>query len=248
MVTALPCAPEASADSVTISPFRDTTLFESDPNANLGNSDLVAGSVAGGAKARGLWEFDIPASIPAGSIIDSVLFEVGVIRQSNLNQPSAYALHRFLKDWTEGSGGTGAGSNGSPALAGETTWNSQFSGTTPWSVPGGQAGVEYTATASATGPSISSANITYAISSTPALVADAQAWLDAPAGNHGWFFLATNEATGGTARRFSSSEAPGAGLSPRITVQFTPVPEPAGLGSTLGGAAALLGLHRRRRR
>lgn len=245
--TAIFGAQVARADSATLFPLRDTTLFEADPTANMGNSDLVVGATAGGLKARGLWEFDIAASIPAGSIIHSVLFEVGITRQSNLNQPSAYALHRFLKDWSEGQGGSGSNSNGSPALAGETTWNSQFHGTTPWSAPGGQAGIEYSASASATGPVVGSSNITYSIASTAVLVADAQAWLDTPSTNNGWFFLATNEATGGSARRFSSSEAPGSGLGPRITVQFTPVPEPNAVISLLGGAGVLLGLRCRRR-
>lgn len=244
--SALCCSQVVSADTITLFPQRDTTFFEADPAANMGNSDVVVGTTAGGKKSRGLWEFDIAASIPAGSIIHSVLFEVGIIRQSNQNQPSAYALHRFLKDWTEGNGGIGANSNGAPALTGESTWDREFHGSTLWSAPGGQAGTEYSAIASATGPVASSAGVTYGIASTAALVADAQGWLDFPSLNNGWFFLATDEATGGTARRFSSSEAPGAGLSPRITVQFTPVPEPRTIVTALGGAGILLGYRRRR--
>ncbi len=235
---------QAAADTVNIFAARETSLFEQEPDANLGISDLAAGTTAGGKKSRGLWEFDIAASIPAGSLIQSVLFQVGVVRQALNAQTSAYALHHFLKDWTEGTGGP---ANTIPALAGETSWNNQFHGTTSWSVPGGQAGDEYLATASATGPVIGSAGITYTIASTPALVGDVQGWLDNPASNNGWFFLATDESTSATARRFSSTEAPGLGLSPQITVNYT-VPEPGTTLSLLGGAALLLQMRLRRNR
>jgi hypothetical protein len=217
-----------SAAVLTIIADRETTLFANNPDNNLGASDLVAGTTAGSQKARSLLSFDVASNLPAGSVINSVTFQIGAIRQSNLNQPSSYELHLFFKTWSEGNG---SGNTGSAASAGQTTWNSQFHGTTLWSTPGGQAGAEYLALASGFGSVINIEETIYQIDSTNHLVADVQGWLDNPLTNNGWIFLGTSEGIAGTARRFSSTEVPGIGISssltPRIIVDFTPVPEPS---------------------
>ena len=244
VLTALP----ASAATVMIVADRDTALFAAGSDNNLGAADLVAGTAANGQSARSLFSFDIAANVPAGSTINSVTFSIGVIRQSNLNQPSSYELHRFLKDWSEGSG---TGNMGSAAANGDTTWNSQFHGNTLWSSPGGQAGDDYISSFSGVGSVIDFEDFLYQISSSPGLVSDVQGWLDTPATNEGWMFIATSEGTNGTARRFSSTEVTGAvtgflstDLSPRIVVNFTAVPEPAT--AFLAGFGMLALLRRRR--
>jgi hypothetical protein len=229
MCLLLPAA--AGAVTVVISSARDTAIFAENADYNLGAGNLIAGTNAfGGDDARSLLAFDIAAAIPAGSIVSSVTFQVGVIRQSNRANPSSYELHRLLKDWSEGSGGANV-NTGSPALAGETTWNSQFHGTAPWSAPGGQAGTDYVPIVSGTGPVINDANTVYQIDSTSILVADVQAWLDDPSINDGWMFLSSSEGVSGTARRFSSMEVPGGGIAsaqtPRIIVDFAVAPEPS---------------------
>ena len=230
------------AATTTITATRETAIFAENPDYNLGVGNLIVGTSASGADtARSLLAFELAAAIPAGSRINSVTFAIGVIRQSNHNVESAYALHRFLKDWTEGRGGAGV-NNGSPALPGETTWNRQAHGGTAWNAPGTQVGTEFTAAASGTGPVIDSIGITYTIDSTAALVADVQAWLDTPAANKGWIFRGTSEGAAGTARRFSSKavvDGTSAGLIPRITVDYTPGVVAAAPGPihALGGVA-----------
>jgi hypothetical protein len=228
----------ASAAVVTIIADRETAIFAESPDNNLGAGNLIAGTNAfGGDNARSLLEFNIAAVIPPGSVINSVTFQIGTIRQSNRANPSAYELHRMLKDWNEGNGGVNV-NNGSLALAGETTWNSQFHGSALWSAPGGQAGTEFVSLASGVGPVINSGDIIYSIASSPGLIADVQEWLDHASFNDGWIFLGSAEGTPGTARRFSSTEVPGAGiasaLTPRIVVDYSAVPEP---GTALWGAA-----------
>ena len=245
-------ASQASAAFITIGAERETAIFAENPDYNLGSGNLIAGTNAfGGDNARSLLGFNIAASIPSGSIINSVTFQIGVIRQSNRNSASAYELHRMLTDWTEGNGGINV-NTGSPALAGETTWNSRHHGSTPWSTPGGQAGVDYLSLVSGTGPEIDSGNTVYEILSSAALVADVQSWLNSPGTDNGWMFLATEEGTPGTARRFSSSEVPGAGISsaltPRILVDFTAVPEPATACTGLALGLVAFGRTLRRRR
>ncbi len=239
---------QANAATTIISVDRETAIFAESPGNNLGAGNLIAGTNAfGGDIARSLLAFNIASAIPSGSHIDSVIFQLGVIRQSNRNAASAYELHRFLTAWTEGNGGLSV-NTGSPALAGETTWNSQSHGSILWSAPGTQAGVEYASLASATGAVINSGSTIYSINSAPDLVADVQSWLDNPATNFGWLFKGSSEGTTGTARRFSSTEVPdgsGAGLIPQITVSFTAVPEPSRcLLSSFG--MVLLVLRRRR--
>lgn len=240
----------ASANLATIIADRDAAIFAQNPDYNLGAGNLIAGTNAHFSdNARSLLEFNIVSSLPAGSIINSVFFQVGVIRQSNSASASAYELHPLLKDWTEGNGGVGV-NNGSPALAGETTWNSEFHGATLWGTPGGLAGTDYLSSASGVGPAINSANVLYQIDSTSSLVADVQGWLDNPATNDGWAFLGSSEGIAGTARRFSSTEVPGDGiasaLTPRIIVDYTTVPEP-GMGISLLAGFGMLILLRLRR-
>jgi hypothetical protein len=228
----------ALATVVTVIADRETAIFAESPDNNLGAGNLIAGTNAfGGDNARSLLEFNIAAVIPTGSVINSVTFQIGTIRQSNRANPSAYELHRMLKDWNEGNGGVNV-NTGSPALAGETTWNSQFHGSALWSVPGGQAGTDYVTLASGVGPVINSGDILYSITSSASLVADVQDWLDHATFNDGWIFIGTAEGTSGTARRFSSTEVPGSGiasaLTPRIIVDYSAVPEP---GTALWGAA-----------
>jgi hypothetical protein len=237
----------ALAALATIIPQRDTAIFAESPDNNLGAGNLIAGTNAfGGDNARSLLSFNIAASIPAGSVINSVLFQVGVIRQSNRNTESSYELHRMLKGWTEGNGGVSV-NTGTPALAGETTWNSQFHGSTLWGTPGGLAGTDYITLASGTGPVINDASSIYEIGPTSTLTTDVQGWLNNPLNNNGWMFIGSSEGTSGTARRFSSTEVPGIGiasaLSPQIIVDYTvaAVPEPTtagvGMGLALVGAA-----------
>jgi len=214
------------AATTTLFISRDTTLFQTNADNNLGNANIISGSTSRDQNSRGLLEFDL-SSIPSSSVITGVQFQAGLIRQSTSPISSAYSLHRFLKDWTEGVGGAGADKTGSPALTGETTWNSQYFGLTPWSQPGGAAGVEYVSTASAIGPSVNSVGSTYTINSTAQLVADLQLWLDNPSQNHGWMLIASAENSADSARRFSSSELPGSGITPRLIVEYTAIPEPS---------------------
>jgi hypothetical protein len=62
----------------------------------------------------------------------------------------------------------------------------------------------------------------YAMQSTPALVADVQAWVDEPAANYGWVLLSTDEATPATAKRIASREDPA--NAPELRVDYTPPP------------------------
>jgi hypothetical protein len=229
-------ATSATAAVISVPVSKDTTLFANDPDSNLGADDLSVGTTRLGLGSRALVHFNLAGTIPSGVTIQSVTLTLNVNRQSTSPQSDSYELHRFLVNWTEGTGT----SNGSPALAGETTWNSRAHGATTWSTPGTQAGVEYVASTSGISPVVTSLGAVV-VASTPGMVADVQQWANAPGTNFGWIVIAHNEGVPGTARRFTALETGAASAQ----LQITYVPEPTS--ACLGVFGMLLCLKRSRR-
>jgi len=207
------------AESVTLHPAADTTLYETTPNNNLGaNTDFIAGTTAGNAgqpyRNRALLKFDVAGQIPTGATISSASLTLRVIRIPNPPANSAFGLHRLLVSWGEG---TKNGSLGLQATTGEATWISRFFLLPQWGIPGGKAGSDFLANASAStfvgglGP--------YTFVSTSNLVADVQFWLGNPGSNFGWLLMSQDEATASTARRFASRES-GAN-APALVIEYT---------------------------
>lgn len=222
----------ARAASATLAPVADTTLFQNNPNNNLGASSLAVGATAAGLTNRALLRFDL-SSIPSNALIDSVTLNFIVSRGPfTEGEPSIFQLHRFLKPWTEGAG---TGTTGTFASSGETTWNSQFHGSAAWSQPGGAAGAEYSSTVSASVPiaplPVGEAHA-YAFETTPDLVADVQAWLSGAAPNHGWLMASLQEDTPGTARRIVAGEDPT--FPPRLQVEYSLPPQFTSVAATNG--------------
>ncbi|MEZ4685958.1 MAG: SdrD B-like domain-containing protein [Bacteroidia bacterium] len=196
--TSSPSLTGASALVMRLVSSADATITESDPNNNVGGNDYVhTGSSNGNQKRRGLFRFDIAGSIPAGATIDSVKFNL-FLPSGNSSNPSDFDLFASLKDWDEGNK---TGNTGSAASSGEVTWNSNFHNSSTWAAPGGQAGTDYTNTASATTNVSGSGTYTWT-----GMQADVQRWLNNPGRNFGWFLISQSENVGGTARRFVSKE------------------------------------------
>ena len=198
----------------------DTTLFEVSPDNNLGGTltTLAVGSVAGGGlgqRARVLLRFDVSV-IPTNAVIDSAALTFTVVQQPAAAVPSSFRVHRFLKPWVEG---VGEGNQGAPALAGETTWNSQFHGTTPWSPPGSAAGTDYTSSESG---SVDVGGLAAYTVQDSGIAADVQAWVSGAAANHGWIMISSGEGVQRTARRVGSRTSGGA--EPSLAIQYTVAP------------------------
>jgi hypothetical protein len=213
-------AAPALADSVTLAPARDNTLYES-PTGGLSNGSghhVIAGRTADGAIRRALLAFDVAASVPAGATITSASLALNLSNTSSGSQ--TVHLHRALAAWGEGGsdapGGEGQGAASAP---GDATWIHTFFPGSFWSAPGG----DFSPAASASqaidqlGPYVFSA---------PGMVADAQSWLDDPGANHGWL-LKTDEGVVQATKRFDSSEHPSVQLRPALTLEFTPAAVPA---------------------
>jgi hypothetical protein len=224
----LAVAPGVNAASAVLTPVADTTLFESTPNNSLGASSLAVGATAHGLAARALLRFDV-SNIPSNAIVTSVMLRFVVFRAPlGGGQASSFRLHRFLTAWTEGSG---VGSIGTAAQAGETTWLSQSHGSAFWSQPGSAVDVDYSSTISSSvpiNPFPSGETDPYAFEATTELVADVQAWVSQTVANHGWIMISSDEETLATARRILSRED--TSFPPLMEVEYTlppaePVPQ-----------------------
>lgn len=215
-----------SADTtVTLNaPSADATLFRSNPDNNLGRSDVVSGSTRQGEFSRGLIKFNIASQVPSNAVITSVTLRGQVVKiPASSPTGSPFGLHRLLVDWGEGTKG---GNTGSAATQNESTWNVRFFPDTAWSEPGAAAPVDFNATVS------SSVFINqlgaYTFPSTANLIADVQAWAANPASNFGWILISQSEDVSSTARRFGSKET---GNAFRLTIVYhiaepEPAPEP----------------------
>lgn len=212
-------APARAAISITLTltPERDNTLYE-DVSGTLSNGagpHLFAGATADGLRRRALLRFDL-STLPANATILSASLTLTMNRTITTGEP--VSVHRLLADWgAAGSIAPNQGGGGDIALPGDATWIHRFSTTTTWTTPGG----DFDASPSAT--RLISGNGVYTWSSTPALVADVQAWLAAPAGNFGWVLIGAEDVLG-SAKRFGSAES---ATPPTLTIEFIPAPSAA---------------------
>src|SRR5947209_3116389 len=78
-IAALSCA-RVPADTVTLTPIADTSLFEEVPNNNLGGlTHIPAGTTVLSKHSRALFKFDL-TQIPANATITSAVARVQVVK------------------------------------------------------------------------------------------------------------------------------------------------------------------------
>jgi hypothetical protein len=203
-------------DTATLVPAADTSLFENEPDNNLGASlSLVSGANTSGFRSRELMRFNFTGQIPSNAVIQSVALSVNVVTVpgGGGGAASVFDMRRLLVDWTEG---IGTGNMGSAANTGETTWNHRFYPATSWIVPGGGISNDFSSTVSAS--LLWSGVGTYTFTSTSNLVADVQQWVANPATNFGWIFISESENVAQTARRIGSRED--TNNTPSLLVQY----------------------------
>lgn len=212
-----------SAEEVVIGAAKDNTLYE-DANGALSNGAgqyVFAGRVdvrGGGLLRRALIEFDVADHVPAGSTINTVELTLHLSRVHFDSGPEIASLHALEKEWGEGaSDALGEEGGGAASEPGDATWIHTFFDTDFWTDAGGD--FANVASASATTEGIGF----YTWGSTDDMVANVQAWLDAPDENHGWILLG-NEETLASAKRYDSRENPTAEFRPGLRVDFTPPP------------------------
>ena len=208
----------ARADTVSLAPLRDNTLYEHDTGAisNGAGQHLFAGTTAEGDIRRALLYFDLHSAVPSGSIIDSVTLRLNASR--TISGPTGVQVHRVTADWgAAGSNAPDAEGSGTSAMIGDATWVHRFFNTSNWTTPGG----DFSAIVSASTPVGAPGFYSW---SSEGMRLDVQHWLDSPASNFGWL-LKTDELASPSAKRFDSVNHPNAAVRPELIVSFT-VPEP----------------------
>lgn len=229
----------------------DTTIFGNqsgdtayDAVSDGSGANIWTSVLASGTTRRALIRFDL-SSIPAGSRVVSASLDFFVVRARDEHNTS---LHRVLAAWGEGASNGGDAGVGAPAQPGDATWSHRIWPGTLWSQRGG----DFVATVSAVrlvgfGPA------SYTFDSSPALVADVQAWLQAPASNHGWMLIGDDQGIQ-NAKRLASRQSSTASARPTLVLSVQPAAPDSGdiplppwaLALLAAGLAA--GLARRRRR
>lgn len=224
----------AAGDVLEAGALRDTTIYESATGSLSGGASdsMYVGQTRTGSLRRGLLTFDL-SSIPSGSVINSVSMRLWM--SQTVSGPSTITAHRLTKDW--GEAGSVGGGMGAAAQQGDATWLHTFYNAQFWTTPGG----DFVGAASASASVDQAAYYTW---SGAGMVADVQSWVDGASANFGWIVIG-NEALEQTAKRFGSSESLDPGAWPKLVVEYTPVPGPAGA-AAFGVAGMVLAGRRRR--
>jgi len=209
----------ASALEVTIGASRDNTLYESATGAlsNGAGEHFFAGRTGqlSNSIRRGLIQFDIAGSIPAGATIESVELTLNMSKTPLGAGARTISLHAVTADWGEGtSDDIGNEGSGVASTAGDATWIHTFFDTDFWGTDGGDFSGVTSASVSANALGF------YTWGSTTAMVADVQGWLDTPGSNHGWL-LQGDESAGSTAKRFDTRESLTPSVRPSLRIVYS---------------------------
>jgi hypothetical protein len=209
----------AQAATVTLTPSLDNTLYQDSKGAlsNALGPNIFAGQTNFAGARRAVLKFDV-TSIPAGSTITSATLTL-TLTQGNTEADPQF-LHRVLASWGEGTSDTGddtlnPGGSGDFSTTNDATWIHRFYSGTTWTTPGGDFDPNFSA-GTVVGDVDGPQNFSGA-----GLVADVQAWLNAPATNHGWLVKGL-EGGPRNAKRYASRNNPTPSLRPALTITFTP--------------------------
>ncbi|MCH9023359.1 MAG: DNRLRE domain-containing protein, partial [Planctomycetes bacterium] len=199
-----------------LNPLQDNTLYEDAAGTiSNGEGDYFFAGNTGQEDAintrRGLVQFDIAESVPAGADIVSVNLALHMSR--TISGAQNVDLHRVTAEWGEGaSNAPGQEGAGIQAQTGDATWKHTFSPTETWTTLGGDFDPTVSAMTSVSG-------FGSYIWNSIQLAADVQAWLDNPTSNFGWIVIG-NETTPGTAKRFDTRENSIPANRPILTIEY----------------------------
>jgi hypothetical protein len=205
----------ASADTISINPIKDNTLYEFDAaegdHSNALGMHFFAGETGMGELRRGVLAFDIAGNIPLNSAILGVTLSLNMSRTADTTARTV-ELHRLLADWGEGTSvAPGEEGEGAPATPNDATWRHRFFDTIFWTTEGG----DFSPTISAS-QSVGATGVY--MWSAPQMIADVQSWLNNPSANFGWLVLG-NESDIASAKRFDTRES---ASPPVLTIQYGP--------------------------
>jgi hypothetical protein len=202
------------ADMVSIGASQDATLLggsDALTNNSLSDPGIFVGADGAGNPKRGLIEFDIAQSVPAGATITSATLQltVGQVAGSG-GGTGGFTTGGFTIDlfdetqpWGQPTNFVDATSfgghgHGAPPDNGDATWNDAFYNSnpalaTPWNASGGNWNSSQVPSGSTSVLGIAGNSFTW---SSSQMASDVQNWLDNPSSNNGW--LLRNEGENGT--------------------------------------------------
>ena len=213
-LAAMLSASQASGVVTSLPPTKDNTLYQvrSDgvaPSNALGEL-MFAGSSGIGDIRRAIVAFDISSIPPGATIVNATLTLYNTSARTNTVPVD---LHRVLADWGEGtSDATGTEGRGADPTPGDATWLHRFYPGTPWSTFGG----DRVGTPSDSQPVPAAGFYSW---SGPGVVADVQAWVDAPSSNHGWLLIG-DEVNFGSMKWFATRDHSLPAQRPVLTVEY----------------------------
>lgn len=208
--------------TVEFHPVKDNSMF-SENNAASNGAGIEffvgrTGTHAGLVNRRALLQFEL-ASIPAGSVIESASLSVTCTKAppAGSRAPNPIQLRKCMATWGEG-GSISNGGAGATATAGDATWTCRFASgsgscSQAWATTGGDFSPVISSTVTVNDIGL------YTFPGSPSLVADIQAWIDAPAVNFGWV-LTGDEITPFSTRAFHSKE--GSLVATTLTITYSP--------------------------
>lgn len=215
------------AESITLEPSRDNTIYEQSALSNGQGNYLFAGQTAGrnnNALRRALLQFDVADQVPPGAVIKSATLSLSMNR--TIVGPQPMTVHKLTSDWGEGaSDASGQEGRGTQAQTGDATWTDAFFPSQSWTNPGGDFVAAPSATENVAGGTTSSP-ISYSWSSAQ-LVTDVQGWIDSPETNFGWILLGNETET--STKRFYSREHAVANERPQLSISYS-LPSPGWAG------------------
>jgi hypothetical protein len=227
-------AASAAAETVSIAPKKDNTIYSGSENTNGGGQYLFAGTTITNSYRRAIISFDVAGNVPAGSTIQSATLTLHMSRTNAGAQPVMVHLQRCLRPWGEGTvvGPRGEGEGG-PPQPGDATWSFNMFNTSRWSAPGG----DYSPASS--GSTLVGNGVAFYSWSSPEVAQDVQSWLDGDETNFGWVVLAEGEGHAPvTAKRFDSRENVAPQFRPVLQIIYNPPPPDCDGGLPDGGTDA----------
>ena len=220
----------ASAETITLTPVADTSITEVAAQFNLGAQEDLPGGTLGGAanfaRSRILLKFDLATGLPTNATIHSATLKLTVTRvPDGGGANSIFALHRVLRAWGEGAK-KGTGSGGATAGAQEATWQMRFHPDQPWSLAGGQPGVDYVEAPRSSERILDTGTYQFEFGATA--IFELQEWLKNPQANFGWILITQSENVSKTARRFAAREYPQPSSRPALAIEYSSpvIPQP----------------------
>lgn len=231
----------SQAETLSILSTKTAGLYESGEGtlANGAGNYFFAGRTnqpPGFGLRRGLITFDL-SSIPAGATINNATVSLWLSRSAD-PLPFEFTLHRVAGSWNEGpADAPGQEGEGAQATDGDVTWLHSSYNNALWQNEGGDFDREPSAA------TIVNTASRYWDWTSAQLAADVQNWMANPAVNNGWLLLG-DESEYETAKRFNSDDFADIARRPKLTINYTPIPEPAAAG--LLTAVFLLQSRRRR--